>query len=145
MTNNANATSLATTITTAPTRSRSPLEQSLSTKHRQQLITTRRLLHLTIHRNKNQHRRAKWWKWLAVLHKSVGKLLVLLRADGERGLDDARFAGSGKATENEEDNLKRWDEMVVHLRERIVPRCFRYVWNFWLRLGLGLSDLLCVV
>lgn len=31
-------------------------------------------LHLLYHRNKNQHRQSKWWKWLTMLRRNVIKL-----------------------------------------------------------------------
>ncbi|PGG98554.1 hypothetical protein GX51_06750 [Blastomyces parvus] len=36
-------------------------------------------LHLLHHRNKNQHRPTKWWKWLAMLKRSMGALLRAVR------------------------------------------------------------------
>lgn len=29
------------------------------------------MLHLIFHRNKNQHRRTKWWKWLSILKRAT--------------------------------------------------------------------------
>ncbi|KAK7206007.1 hypothetical protein BZA70DRAFT_277701 [Myxozyma melibiosi] len=34
-----------------------------------------KLLHLIVHRNKNQHRQAKWWKYVAIVHRNVRKLI----------------------------------------------------------------------
>lgn len=32
------------------------------------------ILHLIFHRNKNQHTRAKWWKWLSMLKRTTSDL-----------------------------------------------------------------------
>ncbi|KAJ5099136.1 hypothetical protein N7532_006137 [Penicillium argentinense] len=32
------------------------------------------ILHLLYHRNKNQHQRAKWWKWLSMLKRTASEL-----------------------------------------------------------------------
>lgn len=34
-----------------------------------------KILQLIFHRNKNQHRLTKWWKWLSILKRSVTKLV----------------------------------------------------------------------
>lgn len=70
----------------------------------QQLISTHQILHLTIHRNKNQHRRAKWWKWLSLLFRSLGKLISLFdhindRDDGDLGGDEMYGENRGKKME----------------------------------------------
>ncbi len=107
----------------AETRKIPPHQQLLARKERQDLITTHQLLHLTFHRNKNQHRRAKWWKWLALLRKAVGGLVEMLgegREDAKSG--DGGPAGAGKWEEE-------WEQRVKYLREWIVPKCFRYVFQ----------------
>ena len=48
------------------------------------LQDTSKLLQLIHHRNKNQHRNAKWWEWLAKLKRSVHKLIQELQAS-DRG------------------------------------------------------------
>ncbi|MCJ1395259.1 hypothetical protein MMC18_008143 [Xylographa bjoerkii] len=40
-------------------------------------------LYLLHRRNKNQHRLSKWWKWFAMLHRSVKKLLADLQRPDE--------------------------------------------------------------
>ncbi|CZT46210.1 uncharacterized protein RSE6_06609 [Rhynchosporium secalis] len=42
----------------------------------QELTSISQLLHLTHHRNKNQHRLAKWWKAFSVLRRQVGRLVA---------------------------------------------------------------------
>ncbi|KAI5849481.1 hypothetical protein DFP73DRAFT_295400 [Morchella snyderi] len=41
------------------------------------------LLHLLFHRNKNQHRSGKWWKWFGMLRRSIRKLLNPSEEDGD--------------------------------------------------------------
>jgi ribonuclease MRP protein subunit RMP1 len=38
------------------------------------------VMQLVYYRNKNQHRLAKWWKWLSMLRRCVQKLLAALQA-----------------------------------------------------------------
>ncbi|KAK9459479.1 uncharacterized protein V1516DRAFT_612239, partial [Lipomyces oligophaga] len=38
------------------------------------------LLHLIIHRNRNQHRMQKWWKYVSILHR---KIRLLLHSDSQ--------------------------------------------------------------
>ncbi|MCJ1260226.1 hypothetical protein MMC22_000085 [Lobaria immixta] len=47
------------------------------------LQATSKLLQLLHHRNKNQHRHAKWWKWLAMLKRCVNKLIQELKASDQ--------------------------------------------------------------
>jgi ribonuclease MRP protein subunit RMP1 len=37
----------------------------------QEIQAVHAVLHLISHRNKNQHQRAKWWKWLARLKRTA--------------------------------------------------------------------------
>ncbi len=60
-----------------------------------------KLLQLVFHRNKNQHRLAKWWKWLSILKRSVRKLLHEI---------------AGKETEAVKTR-------VCYMAELLVPRC----------------------
>ncbi|KAJ8100883.1 hypothetical protein POJ06DRAFT_249746 [Lipomyces tetrasporus] len=38
------------------------------------------VLHLIVHRNKNQHRQAKWWKYVSIIHRTVKKLVAVPQA-----------------------------------------------------------------
>lgn len=40
-----------------------------------QLQAATHTLHLLYHRNKNQHRHSKWWKWFSMLKRCVSRLL----------------------------------------------------------------------
>ncbi|CAI7583726.1 unnamed protein product [Penicillium viridicatum] len=37
----------------------------------EEILAVHSTLHLIFHRNKNQHRRAKWWKWLSILKRAT--------------------------------------------------------------------------
>ncbi|KFY35988.1 hypothetical protein V494_05419 [Pseudogymnoascus sp. VKM F-4513 (FW-928)] len=72
------------------------------------LLPIQHLLHLTAHRNKNQHRIAKWWASFSMLRRQLGKLIAALENP------DAAFRA--KKIEIE--------KRVVFLREEVVPRCY---------------------
>ncbi|KAE9374371.1 hypothetical protein N431DRAFT_503242 [Stipitochalara longipes BDJ] len=46
---------------------------------KESLIATHQLLHLTHHRNKNQHRLSKWYKSFSILRRQIAKLITELR------------------------------------------------------------------
>ncbi|KAJ5470867.1 hypothetical protein N7530_008224 [Penicillium desertorum] len=37
----------------------------------EEILAVHSMLHLIFHRNKNQHRRTKWWKWLSILKRAT--------------------------------------------------------------------------
>lgn len=67
-----------------------------------------RLLRLVYHRNKNQHRTQKWWKWVGMLRRAVGKVLILERSGGWRR----------RKEEEKKVGLERW------IREILMPRAW---------------------
>lgn len=69
---------------------------------RREVLAVHSLLHLIYHRNKNQHQRAKWWKWLSVLKRTT---LDLGSIDSVKGASAHR----------------------QHLALHLVPRCYLYV------------------
>ncbi|KAJ5921557.1 hypothetical protein N7466_009883 [Penicillium verhagenii] len=64
----------------------------------QEISAVHTLLHLIFHRNKNQHQRAKWWKWLATLKRTTLDL---------KSLDSAA--------------VERYQQ---HLAQHLLPRCY---------------------
>ncbi|KAI9835306.1 MAG: hypothetical protein M1819_002450 [Sarea resinae] len=76
--------------------------------NRLELEDISRILHLFHHRNKNQHRLAKWWKWFSMLWRSLQKLLV----------EASRANISGK-------DMVRFQARVGHLHAVLVPKCYR--------------------
>ncbi|KAL4914290.1 hypothetical protein BDW62DRAFT_146988 [Aspergillus aurantiobrunneus] len=70
-----------------------------------ELFRIHSILHLVFHRNRNQHGRTKWWKWLSILKRTVWSFAVSL-SSGNRG--DSRPA----------EFFKR------QLADRILPRCY---------------------
>ncbi|PWY64293.1 hypothetical protein BO70DRAFT_303002 [Aspergillus heteromorphus CBS 117.55] len=64
-------------------------------------------LHLIFHRNKNQHRGTKWWKWLSILKRTTLKLVTYLtRLPPDT---DAKLLN---------------DKHSQHLASYILPRCY---------------------
>ena len=46
----------------------------------EKLVPVQQLLHLTVHRNKNQHRITKWWGNLQLLRRNIKKLVEMLES-----------------------------------------------------------------
>lgn len=71
-------------------------------------------LHLVYHRNKNQHRNSKWWKWLSILKRSTLKLAM----DVEE-------------LDNDIDGTieSRIKTRARYLLSEVVPKCYLYVPN----------------
>ncbi|KAJ5107553.1 hypothetical protein N7456_004228 [Penicillium angulare] len=65
----------------------------------QEIAAVHSILHLVYHRNKNQHQRAKWWKWLAILKRSAADL---------RSVDSVAASA-------------RYQQ---HLAAHLIPRCY---------------------
>ncbi|WEW61864.1 RNase MRP subunit [Emydomyces testavorans] len=72
-------------------------------------------LHLIYHHNKNQHRSAKWFKWLGILKRWTSKLAV--------GLQTAA-AQSPVGVALDDDEAEDVRNMMVHVARDIVPKCY---------------------
>ena len=70
-----------------------------------ELAEIQKLLSLAWHRNKNQHRRSRWWGEFGVLRRGVGRLMA--------EVEGREAEGVGKRIE--------------FLREEVMPRCWLYV------------------
>ncbi|KAL2809024.1 hypothetical protein BJX63DRAFT_373995 [Aspergillus granulosus] len=70
-----------------------------------EILRVHSILHLISHRNKNQHSRTKWWKWLSVLKRSVWNLAQSLSSTGQANLLPAEFYRK-------------------YLADRVVPKCY---------------------
>jgi ribonuclease MRP protein subunit RMP1 len=79
-----------------------------------ELTTIQNLLALAWHRNKNQHRRSRWWQEFGTLKRGLGRLVVLFEA-GEGKV------GKGK-TGNEEKEMQ--ENQKRFLVEEVIPRCW---------------------
>jgi hypothetical protein len=88
-----------------PPTAASPQPSSLPTNtdlHEVSLLLT--LIH---HRNKNQHRTQKWWKWLCMLRRSMRRLL---------DFEESKSRTNGLVRREEEEiklGLERWVREVV--------------------------------
>lgn len=67
-----------------------------------QLQSTLNVLHLLYYRNKNQHRRGQFWKWLSILKRCLGQIIEELMA-GAKSLLSAR---------------------LLYLNDTLLPRCY---------------------
>ena len=78
----------------------------------EQVSAVHSMLHLVFHRNKNQHGRTRWWKWLSIL-----KRLTLNLA---KSLEQKFSLSYGENDENDPpvDMYKR------HLAMHVAPRCY---------------------
>ena len=66
------------------------------------LKTVHRTLHLLHHRNRNQHRRAHFWKWLSMTKRCVGSLI----------------------TELEANDKSRSEARILYIKDIILPNCY---------------------
>ncbi|CAI7583434.1 unnamed protein product [Penicillium pancosmium] len=67
----------------------------------QEIQSVRSVLHLIYHRNKNQHQKAKWWRWLSMLKRTVSVLA---------SLDSKKLATSSH---------------LQHLHLHLIPNCYQ--------------------
>ncbi|KKK25066.1 hypothetical protein ARAM_003138 [Aspergillus rambellii] len=74
----------------------------------EEILRIHSMLHLIFHRNKNQHGKTKWWKWLSILKRVVWNLAVSL---------NSRPSISSR-TESPAEFYKQY------LATRVVPRCY---------------------
>jgi ribonuclease MRP protein subunit RMP1 len=85
---------------------------------KESLISTHQLLHLTHHRNKNQHRLSKWYKWFSTLRRQISKLITELET-----LETAEtYSSKKKGEENKyvKAARERVEVRVAFLRERVI-------------------------
>ncbi|MCJ1464052.1 hypothetical protein MMC07_002663 [Pseudocyphellaria aurata] len=68
-----------------------------------QLLETLKLLQIIHHRNKNQHRHARWWEWLTMLKRCVKKLIQELQS-------------SCRATAH--------SKRVAFMKDVLIPKCY---------------------
>ena len=89
---------------------------------REELHTISQLLHLTHHRNKNQHRLSKWYKSFSVLRRSIAKLVSELESF-EQSL---KFSSGKKGEEGKYVKAAREkvEDRVRFLEDRLMERCF---------------------
>ncbi|KAL4737235.1 hypothetical protein BDV11DRAFT_157375 [Aspergillus similis] len=64
------------------------------------------MLHLIFHRNRNQHGRTKWWKWLSILKRAVWNLAMSL------------------SSSKQGDSRTSVEPYKQYLADRVLPRCY---------------------
>jgi ribonuclease MRP protein subunit RMP1 len=88
------------------------------------LISVQQLLHLTHHRNKNQHRLSKWYKAFSILRHQVVKLIAELET-----LETAElYSSKGKTDEKESKYVtaarEKVEKRVRFLRAWVLEDCY---------------------
>jgi ribonuclease MRP protein subunit RMP1 len=83
----------------------------------EELTSIHQILHLTHHRNKNQHRLAKWYKSFSQLRRHASKLLTEL----ETLETFIALSAKSKKTEEARDAVEK---RVEFLERWLVPRCY---------------------
>ncbi|KAM5462915.1 Ribonuclease MRP protein subunit rmp1 [Microsporum audouinii] len=78
-----------------------------------------RTLHLLYHRNKNQHRCTKWWKWLSMLKRWTLELACEIEK-----IEKFEDVLSGDGTGDEHPFAAVW-KIMRYLHDELVPRCYR--------------------
>ena len=97
----------------------------------QELLQVQSLLAQIWHRNKNQHRGQKWWRWVGVLKRSVRDLVQLAGDDasggskkkgGEEEASEATLAR--KRMEREKVRREKRERVAAWVREVVLGRCW---------------------
>ncbi|KAI9677583.1 MAG: hypothetical protein M1817_006537 [Caeruleum heppii] len=99
-----------------------------------ELRTNAHLLQLIYHRNKNQHRRSTWWKWLSQLRRHMARLLTAHDAYeaaltisghvGDPATHSRRRVGIGSMVDRKMKIGREVEGRVRWLRGVVVPRCW---------------------
>jgi ribonuclease MRP protein subunit RMP1 len=91
-----------------------------------ELTSTSQLLHLTHHRNKNQHRLTTWYKYLSQLRRHINKLLPELQSL-ETALTFTTKEKGGKENKYVKQAHEKVNERVNFMREHLFARCYLLV------------------
>jgi hypothetical protein len=102
-----------------------------ASQEREELLQAHGLIAQIWHRNKNQHRGQKWWKWVAVLKRAV-RDLVELTVVGERNVPNEGGGGQKvgeagmmrKRMELERARREQKGQVEGWLREVVLGRCW---------------------
>jgi len=88
---------------------------------KKELEEIEKILHLTRHRNKNQHRLSKWWKSFSQLRRQISKLIVELE-DLPGHPVSLKNQEKGKSRENKSESAA--EKRVEFMKGWLVPRCY---------------------
>ncbi|CAD6448442.1 1a03f54e-24a4-4c90-8e0b-5be3022e8371 [Sclerotinia trifoliorum] len=91
--------------------------------HHTTLLTLHQILHLTHHRNKNQHRLSKWYKSFNILRRQITRLLALIPEyviESSRGKSKVK----GKAKERKEREERELQDLIGFMRKDVVGGCY---------------------
>lgn len=73
------------------------------------------ILHLTYHRNKNQHRLAKWWKEFSQLRRNVMKFSHEIEQESKLKSLESKHAEAARIAV---------EQRVAFLEESLIPSCY---------------------
>jgi hypothetical protein len=99
----------------------------------QELLQVQSLLARIWHRNKNQHRGQKWWKWVSVLKRSMRDLVRLAAAGEESGSEvKVRNGGEGlseaalarKRMERDRARREKREQVEEWTRDVVLGKCW---------------------
>ncbi|KAF7865744.1 hypothetical protein EAF04_005909 [Stromatinia cepivora] len=93
--------------------------------HHTTLLSLHHILHLTHHRNKNQHRLSKWYKSFNILRRQITRLLALVPEyviESSRG--KAKVKVKGKAKERGEREERELQGLLGFMRKDVVGGCY---------------------
>jgi len=88
-----------------------------SSSQQDELTSIIQILHLTHHRNKNQHRLAKWWKEFSQLRRQVSKL----KTEIDEHITFEKFNSNSKRTIASREKVEL---RVNFMDEFLMPRCY---------------------
>ena len=103
------------------------LLSSQTTTTKNSLLSISQILHLTHHRNKNQHRLTKWYKHLSILRRNISKLLseVEILETAEKFTDvGGGGKGKGKGEKYVKDAKMVVERRVEFLEDWVLERAF---------------------
>lgn len=98
----------------------SETDMEMDHDHYSKLLSIHTLLHLIHHRNKNQHGNTKWWKWLAILNRSVSKLVRAAEVEAE----ESRVYHSPRESKSRSTGPVDVDGYKEYLARHVIPRCY---------------------
>ncbi|RKF56454.1 putative ribonuclease mrp protein subunit rmp1 [Golovinomyces cichoracearum] len=77
------------------------------------------ILHLTHHRNKNQHRLSKWYKSFGQLRRQMSKLMLELE-----NFKRAQSISSGSENKYVSHARRNFELRIDFIRARLIPKCY---------------------
>ncbi|KAK9453096.1 hypothetical protein V1511DRAFT_505632 [Dipodascopsis uninucleata] len=99
------------------------------------------ILHLVVHRNKNQHHLACWWKYLSIIHRNLNKIITYYADDLTRRSENKRSVSrkseltkrknsrttdqDSKGTDLNNSGILLAEERAEYLVFRVIPKAYK--------------------